>query len=331
MQALLAAFGNKYFLYALMAIGGLSFFQIRSCDKNRHEQAMQTYERQLQGQLSEKERELQKAHHELGLMKSQLMSQKDLADQLAKDKEELDKDFEKFKKEHKLKIKSRDRTIAKLKQQIGGETIVVVGPGCEDIEDCIISYDWHDNFERFRLKDPNIFNKGDEIFESEQVFKIYGEVYEQEDGSLQTRRLVLREVFENEDGEYEPIPDAKADIVSSEFQYHNPPTIDTEWSWTDLFTIRPLAIASVTAFPDSGALKLGLGMEFFNWEGLGINTYTAFDFKDAEKIEHRLGLAYNPKLWDHRLNLAIGASYGTPYAKFFQEHSVNLDLIFYLW
>lgn len=331
MQALLAALGNKFFLYAIIAIGSLSFVQIRSCDKNRHEEALQTYERQLQGQLSEKERELQAAHHELGLMKSQLLSQKDLADKLAKEKEEIDKNFEKFKKEHNLQIKSRDRTIAKLKQKISGETIVVVGPGCQDIEDCIISYDWHDNFKRFKLKDPNIFNKGDEVFESEQMFKIYGEVYEQEDGSLQTRRLVLREVFENESGEYEPIPDAKADIIESEFQYHNPPTIDTEWSWTDLFTIRPLALASVTAFEDSGALKLGLGMEFFNWEGLGINTHTAFDFKDAEKIEHRLGISYNPTILDHNLNLAIGASYGTPYAKPFKEHSVNIDLIFYLW
>jgi len=336
MQALLTALGNKYFLYALMAImlgGGL---WARDCENRRTNEKWETYQRQVQGQLSDKERELQEAKHELGVMKSKLVTQEDLAEKWKQAKEERDKDFDKFVKDHKLKIKSMDRTIADLRQQLqGGTTTVVVeteGDKCQGVSDnCIISYNWEDTLKRFRLKDPNIFKEGDEVFESEQVFKIYGEVYEQEDGSLQTRRLVLREVTQNEQGEYEPIPNAKADIVDSDFTYSNPPSIEEEWNWTDLFTLRPVVLGSVAAFPDSGNLKLGLGVEFFNWNGLGINTHTGFSFEDIKKWEQRIGISYNPTFFDRELNFAIGASAGTPFAYFGSQWSFNIDLLFYLW
>jgi hypothetical protein len=336
MQALLAALGNKFFLYAIIAVGILGFLQYNSCNNSKHNERLETYQRQVQGQLSEKERELQKMKTELGISKSELVTQQELAERLKKDKEEIDKEFEKFKEKHNLIIKSRDRTIASLKQKLeGGTTEVVVSEdkeGCKGLEDrCVISYNWADHLGRFKLKDPNIFEKGNEIFESEQIFKIYGEIYEEKDGSLQTRRLVLREVFEDENGEYKPIPDAKADIVDSKFDYHNPPPAEElDWSWTDLFRLRAIALASVTAYPGSGDLRLGLGLEFFDLEGFGINTHVGLDFKDAKKIEHRLGISYNPTIFGKELNLAIGASVGTPYANMFKDYSVNLDLIFYI-
>jgi len=344
MQALLVALGNKYFLWALIVIGALGFFQMRSC-QNKENEKIQTYNRQLQGQLSDMERELQGANFKLGIAKSQLMTQKDLADKLKEEKEEVDKDFEAFKKKHDLIIKSKDKTIAKLEQQIhGGDTDVSVTPvddgtvvispdenGCSGIEDrCVISYSWQDTLKRFKLTDPDIFKKDNEIFESSQLFKVYGEIWEQQDGSLQIKRLVLREVSLGESGEYEPIPGGKADIIESKFDYHNPPELDLEESFWDLFKLRAIAVASITAFPDGGENRLGLGLEFFNWEGLGINTHTAFHFKDAEKIEQRLGIAYNPRLWDVDLNVGIGISVGTPFAHMFQDYSINADLIFYL-
>lgn len=338
MQAILSLLGNKIFLYIIIIAGIFGTFKMRSCQQEEFNQKLATYERQLSGQLTEKERELQKMNTELGLAKSELMTQKELSERLKQDKEEVDDKFEKFKKEHNLKIKSRDKTIAGLKQQLKGGSsdvnVVTVSDdpkGCEGIESrCIISYNWQDHLQRFKLTDPNIFEEGNETFESDQVFKIYGEVYEQEDGSLQTRRLVLREVTLGEDGTYQPIPNAKADIVDSQFEYHNPPTIDTEFSWLDLFRLRAIALGSVTAFPDSGALKLGLGLEFFNWEGFGINTHTAIDFTDITKWEHRIGIAYNPTIFEQELNLGVGVSAGTPYAKFGQIWSFNIDLIFYL-
>jgi len=332
MKELLAALGNKYFLWVLIGLivtGGLF---MRSCQVKENER-LQTYNRQLQGQLSDKERELQAMHAQLGVAQSELVTQQELAERLEKDKEEVDKEFDKFRKEHDLQIRSRDKTIARLRQSLSGGTSEAVVIECKDLDDlgnCIISYNWQDLHKRFKLKDPNIFKEGDELFESDQLFKVYGEIWEQKDGSLQIRRLVLREVFLNDKGEYEPITDGKADILDSKFEYHNPPTIDTEWSWKDLFRLRAIAVPSITTFPDSGRTRLGVGLEFFNWKGLGINTHTAFDFKDAEKIEQRLGIAYNPTIFDVELNLAIGVSVGTPFAHMFNDYSVNLDLLFYI-
>lgn len=325
----------KWFPWAVIVAVFMGGFQINSCNMSKANERLETYKRQVSGQLTEKERELQAANHEIGALKSQLLSQEDLTKYWKKEKEETDGDFDKFVKEHNLRIKSMDKTIASLKQQIkGGNTTVIVeddgGETCKGIEECVVKYSWEDDYKRFKLEDPNIFEKNNETFESDQVFKVYGEIYEQKDGSLQTKRLVLREVRKNTAGDYEDVPGGKADIVESEFKYSNPPELDLEWSWTDLFRMRAIAVAGVTAFPDSGATKLGLGLEFFSWEGLGINTHVAFDFQDVEKIEHKFGIAYNPTLFDTELNLGIGVSYGTPYAKFFQEHSFGIDLIFYL-
>ena len=127
MQVLLAVLGNKIFLYALMAVGALGFLQYNSCQNSKHNGRLETYKRQVQGQLSDKERELQEAHHEKGLLQSELITRDELEKRLEEDKEEVDKEFDKFKKEHNLVIKSRDKTIVSLKQQLkGGTTEVVV-------------------------------------------------------------------------------------------------------------------------------------------------------------------------------------------------------------
>lgn len=335
MQGFITAINNKYFLWAALVImvgGGL---WLRSWENSRANERLETYKRQVSGQLSDKERELQASRHELGVMRSQLVTQEKLKEKWKTEKEEIDKKFSDFIEEHNLQIKSMDKTIASLRQKLrGGTTNVVVetkSDKCKGIEECVVSYKWEDALKRFKLNDPNIFNEGDEIFEVEQIFKVYGEVYEQEDGSLQTRRIILREVIKNENGEYEPISGAKADIVESDFTYSNPPTIEEESKWTDIFTLRPVVLGSVNAFPNGGDIKLGLGVEFLYWNGLGVNTHTALSFQDAEEFEHRIGVSYNPTILEQELNLAIGASLGTPYANFGQEWSFNIDLLFYLW
>ena len=335
MQAiLLSIVQSKIFPWALVGLLVFGGGMLSKCQSDANAR-IQDYNRQLEGKLSDQEREMQQLNTALGLAKSELLTQKELSERYKKDREEIDEEFDKFVKKHNLEIASRDRTIAKLKQKIGGDgTAVVVAPNeesCKNVEKCVISYNWEDTLKRFKLTDPNIWESGDEVFESEQVFKIYGEVFQQKDGSLQTRRLVLREVTQLEDGTYEPIPNGKAEIVDSKFEYQNPPRLELEKDWTDLFTLRMIAVGSVTAFPDPGATNFGLGVEFFNWEGLGINTYTAINFKNIEKTEQRLGVTYSPTFFDRPLNLGIGASVGTPFANFFQEVSVNIDLIFYLW
>ena len=328
MKEFLKLLENKYFLWAFIGMISFGGFFMRSCQVKENER-LQTYNRQLQGQLSDKEREMQKLRTDLGVSESELLTEKELNKRLNEDKEEQSKSFDKFKKDHQLAIKSRDKTIASLKQKLSGGTTVVDLNGCENISQCLIGYSWSDPFNRFKLKDPNIFEKDNEIFESEQIFKIYGEVWQQKDGSLQTRRLVLREVVLGEDGEYTPVPNGKADIIDSKFEYRNPPSLE-DWTWRDLFKLRVVAFPSLTAFPDNGRVRLGVGAEFLNWKGLGINTHTAFDFKEIEKVEQRLGLSYSPRVLDTELNLAVGLSVGTPFVRPLKDYSFNIDLIFYI-
>lgn len=142
---------------------------------------------------------------------------------------------------------------------------------------------------------------------------------------------MLREVYKDESGEYKDIEGAKADIIDSEFQYHNPPEIKTEFNWKDLFRLRAIALGSVEAIPEGGDIRLGLGVEFFNLEGFGINSHTGFDFKDSKHIAQYIGMSYSPRLFDLDFNLGLGASVGTPLYKFFNEYSFKIDLIFYLY
>jgi len=322
-------FDIKWIIIPAAIIVGLLIFGIGQHGNNKQ---LETYNRQLSGNLSDAERELQSAHYELGVAKSKLVTQKELGEILKNDNEEKDKEFEKFKKDNNLVIKSRDKSIAQLKQQIkNGITTIEVGSSCniDNLQGCTISYQWKDPYNRFKLIDPNIFEDGAK-FESNQSFKIYGTIYEQKDSSLQIRKLTLREVYKDESGEYKDIEGAKADIVESDFQYHNPPALDTEFDWKDLFRLRGIVVAGVNAFPNSGNAKLGLGLEFFTWKGLGINSHTSFDFDDATQISQNLGLIYNPTILNTELNLGIGVSGGTPFASFFKEFMLSIDLVFYV-
>lgn len=337
MNFLLKILTNKYLLAALIPtiLGVVGSLWAKEYGANQVEEKWQTYKRQVEGKLSEKEERLQGAHHNIGVMKSKLTTQKDLVDEWKNAKEERDEEFQKFVKEHNLKISSMDHTIASLKQKLkGGHTEVTIETSdkkCKNIgEQCVIKYQWKDTFNRFLLIDTNIFVKGDEKFESNQVFKIYGEIYEQKDGSLKTKRLVLREVVKTDDGRFMPIPNGKADLISSDFIYVNPPESDDK-SWTDAFTLRPLVLASVSMLPDTGRLKLGLGVELLKLESVGLNTHTAFSFKNIDNAEQRLGLLYNPKVLSQDLNFSIGTSVGTPFTDFGDKWSFNVDLLFYAW
>lgn len=326
-------FNLAWILVPIVVIIGLTVLNVGQCNSNTD---LETYNRQLGGDLTLAEHKLQSANNKLGVSNSELMTQKELAEKLQKDNEEKDEAFEKFKEENNLVIKSRDRAIAELKQKIKGGTSEVILPDvveCIDLKKkCLIGYHWQDNLGRFQFSDPNIFNSGDETLETSQMFRIHGEIYEQKDGSLQTRRLVLREVYKDaESGEYKDIPDAKADIIDSDFQYHNPPSIETEWNWTNLFTLRPIVLGSVKMIPDIGNMDIGVGLEILGAWGVGLNTHTSFNFSDPRRIGQYIGLSYSPTFFGKDLNFGLGLSIGTPFYKFGQEADFKIDLLFYLF
>jgi hypothetical protein len=328
---------SKIFLLAVILVVALVAVNAY-WSKFKTDDQLETYRRQLSGQLTQKEQELQQANSDLNILNSKLVSQQELADELGRENTKLDQEFEDFKRKHNLIIKSKDRTIARLQGQIsGGNSDAGTTPNngtaqevCDSArENCTFNYSWEDRYGRFQLVDPDIFESGDESFTYSQSFRISGEVYEQQDGSLMTKRLTLNEV-NLVNGGWVDIPGAKVEIVASDFKYHNPPAIETEWEWTDLFRLRGVAIASVSLFPDTGHLKLGLGLEFFNFEGFGINSHTAIDFTDLNSWEQRIGLAYSPKFCNLDLNFALSVSVGSPFTRFGQVWTFNTGVIFYL-
>jgi hypothetical protein len=335
---MLALLGNKYFLWvviAVLAIGGTAgILKIKSCANAENEQ-LQTYNRQLQGQLSDKERELQSAHYDIGVAESKFMTQQQLAEKLKKDKEDISKEFDSFVASHNLQIESYQKTIAELNQIIhGGTSSVVVDSStdlaCKDIEKCKVSYSWRDNYNRFRLVDPNIFAQGNETFTSSQHFRIVGKIYKQKDGFLKISQLTLKELYlADGNSDYQEIPGGELKIDTSEFDYSEDRPIAKEYS---LFRLRAIAMGSVTALSSngSGALSLGFGLEWFSYKGFGISSSLGFDFKDIKHFAPYIGVEYNPTILGTELNLGIGTSIGTPFTGLFKEYIWNVNLIFYL-
>jgi len=292
------------------------------------------YSRQLSGDLTVKEAQLQRLNLQLGLSESNLLSQAELNSKLNSDLTESNKEFDEFIKEHDLQIASRDIAIAKLKQKLSGSgTAVIVTQDnliCENIESCTISYNWQDTLSRFKLSDPNIWESGDEVFESEQIFKIYGEVYQQKDGQLQTRRLVLREVIQKPDGTYEAIPNAKAELVDSKFDYFNPPRLELGDSDHKLFNPRVMALGSFGVIPSDIDVTLGLGIELLTFHGIGLGTYTLLDFNEPGNIAQHVSLSYNPTFRGTELNFGAFISLSPPFANFSGKLQLNTGLVFYL-
>lgn len=297
---------------------------------NGQNQKLETYNRQLQGQLTKKERELTEANQTLGTLNSQLLTQQSLNEALSEEKSTITQEFKDFIDRHNLQIREKERVIARLQKELqGGTTTVQPGVFCDQIGDnCVIAYSWQDQYGRFKLTDPNIFQSGDETFISNQHFKIYGEVYEQKEGSLLTKRLVLRELYKDGD-QYKEIPDGEMEILESDFKYSNPPLVD-ESSWTDVFRLRGVAGVSVQLFPKPGTMRLALGFQFLQWEGIGVNSHTAIDFEDFKNWEQRLGVTYSPTFWGLDLNFGLSVSVGTPFMAFGQMWTFNTGVVFYL-
>ncbi len=329
---------NKYVLLALIAVFVGLAIQIKVCSVQENER-LATYNRQLSGQLTEQEHLLQSANHELGIANSRLVTQKQLADELEKAKLEVDKEFEAFKKEHNLVIASKDLAIARLEQQLQGSSGTTVVPVtqtdqelCLKIEEkCVIGYTWADNFGRFSLIDPNIFKSGDEIVTINQYFRVLVETFKQQDGSLMIQRLVLREVYPDGSGGYKEVPNGKAEIVEHEFVYDNAPIEIPEWSAWDLFKLRMVVGIGTEIFPEPGDLRLSVGLQFFGWRGLGVNSHTGLDFDDPKNIAQYLAISYAPEFDDFKLNIGLEVAVGTFLYKPFDEYSVKVGLMFYLW
>lgn len=296
-----------------------------------------------QNQLTSKDAQIQQLDTDLGLSKSELVEVDTLNHQY---KNEIDGFPDKLKsiiKEYKLKIQSRDQTIAALNGKIqGGNTTVIVekplGSQPADPTAQVIRYEWHSKDNRFHLLDPDIFAKDNEEFTYNQFVSMKGYVYQGKDGKLQIRKVDIQEVipYTNEAGhtEYKPIDGPPIKIVDSNFQYTNSSSKDK--SLLDVITLRSFASFDTSLNPGIGVEWANLGRVFDYWN-LGVNSKIVADVSDPlkgslQKSRLDVGLDYQiiPPFLD--TNLAVGISVGTPFDHFGSTDNLVLsgNAIFYI-
>ena len=312
---------NKYVLIILFLIASNVGFYLYG----RHVEAQNAQE--TSSSLNDKDKQLESLNTQLGVSQSQLVSQSNLNKQLSEENDSLKNQMNEFIKKNNLKVISIDDSIVSVKQDTTGEKNVEIVKAT--IQNCNapsnpnqekISYEWHDQYNRFDLKDPDIFNSNDAIFTASQNFKITGEIFKQKNGKLETRRMVLQEVALGQDANgkasYTLINGVEVHLVDSQFDY-------TEDKTVSIF--HPRAIATF----DSNK-QFGLGVEFLSWKNVGLNVHNSFDFDNFKHSSLRAGPAYNFNFKGVQTNVGLGASVGTEYQNFFHNYSFSLDLIFYL-
>lgn len=277
------------------------------------------------------------ANKKLGLANTKIASQEELIKQYNENLSKNDKEFEDFRKKHKLQIKSRDQVIASLSSKIKNGTTVVSGNCIPDEtgKPGVISYSWSDQYGRFKLIDKDIWTPNNEELQVKQYFGVKGEIFADKSGKFRVRKIKIEELYDSgKEGETKltPVPDSNIEIINNQFIYV---TEDAKKSKTlaDLLTLRPLAIA------DSG-LGIGAGVELINvgklidYANIGfygkLSTNLGTDLLSTV-ADAKMGIGINyhliPPLFP--ANFAVGASINLPFSNL-AAPIVTLDLMLYL-
>ena len=281
---------------------------------------------------------IQEMNTKLGLAQSTLESSKQLNENYKSEIDQFPTEIKKIVDKNQLELRSRDETIAKLKNSVsGGTTTVVVNTPPSATNQGSISYEWSDKLSRFKLTDPDIFTKDNEKFEYNQNFRVIGQILSNKDGKFQLRHMELQEVVPDGtvvDGKinYKPVDGGKLSIVDSKFEFTPPPPPAKTLS--DLFTLRILAIYDSQLDPGIG-LEVINGKKLLNYANFGLNVSNAFNLTDPlhgslQKSRIGIGIDYQlvPPLVDS--NFGIGLTVSTPYNNLINQWYLTIDGIFFL-
>jgi hypothetical protein len=291
-----------------------SLYQQNKLLKEREERA--TYERQLKGELSAKEQQLEATNIELKLVKAKLVDQRTLNDEYEQEAIDHDREFEKFKKEHDLVVDSMSHTIHQLTiHSNGGSTTVCICPTCPGATGpttqpasslpYTISYEYTSPYSRVHLVDPDINTPGNEELTTSQNFQVRGEIFRQKDGNLKVQRVQLDEVVAKDGGGWETLGTATlVDDPGSSFTYVNPPKLEPEqragWDFAIMATVA-------TAVSDSPALAFGASLGIARYHAWGIAAGFTSDFSTTANSGGNLALTYRPNISGRDANIVFGA------------------------
>lgn len=297
---------------ALCSAAGGAYLYHRYRDGN-WEQRETEYQRQLQGALTAREKEIAALNTQLGTARSQLVSQDALDKKYTALLTSKDADFEKFRREHALAVKSLSSSDFELKQRGDNGTEVArrVEPSLSSPGDSttpVITYEYSDKQGRVHLSDPNIWVQGDEHLELKQFFQVKGTVTQQLDGSLMAERVQLVEVSPAGEGRYRELAEAR--LVDADFTYSNAPgpgPLRQSVAW------GPEWMATVgSSFRLERLLRFGAAVSVVRLGAIGLAGGFSSDFSSLQGSGGDAVITYSPSYKGRPLGVALGGGVHLP-------------------
>lgn len=311
------------------------------------QQQLATYKRQVSGQLTQKEQQLEDANSSLGIAKSQFLQEQDLVKALQEDGVKNSAALEAYEKKFGLELDSYSKTIAILQEQLKGKSTTTISdpttPPAHDPQfnhlidpaKDVLSYKWNSGDGRLALTDDNIFSSAsNKQFSLSQSFRITAQVLREKVGFLKTETLTMEEVVQdgkNSDGsiKYKVVGNAK--IVDSEFKYSEKPP-------TDLHAKKGVFGLWGTISGNLGLINgttphflLGTGLTFIQWQGLGLGVNLYLDTKTYQTSSFGLAATYRPTIKGTELNLAISAGIATEFVAPFATYVPTIGIQLFVW
>lgn len=296
------------------AAGAYAYHRYRDADWERR---YNEYQRQLHGQLTESEKQMQALNTQLGVARAQLVTQDTLDAKYHALLTARDADFEQFRREHALALKSISNSLLELQEQEQGgtETAREVPPAPTQPGEPatpsarpVITYEYTDKEGRFHLADPDIWVQGDETLQLKQFFRVEGTVLQQTNGSLMTERVQLVEVTPDGSGQYRTV--AQARLLDADFTYANaplegPPPALVKWGPAYMATIG-------SSFRTSSLLRFGASARVVQVGPVGLAGGASSDFQSLEGSGGDAFLTYTPSFRGRELGLVLGGGVHLP-------------------
>ena len=282
----------------------------------------QVEKRQMKGLLTFKEHELQQQQEDIGLAKSQLIAKNsELKLEALAYKNKLnftDKKLKRFVNKRNLELKEfrhdihiLNQTIKSLKNAPFKTKVVIKDGACK--QDTKVLYSFADSYGRLQFNTPNCLLPGGEQYTLNQVFSIYGEVYQQSDGLLKVSSLKLREL----DPRNNSTVIAVASLIKSDFKYLAQPISFQEKYDSFLFGL---------ALDRRLKINMSLSYTLYNYANFYLNAGAAMT--SELDVYPQASVVYRPTFLTKPIN--IGAHIAAGYSL---QNSItySLGFSFFVW
>jgi hypothetical protein len=313
--------------YALIALGAaVALLTFRACEYHAALEAARVQARQVEGFLSEKERELVALRAAAGASESTLRAKVgELESEAARLRQlygDTSAEYAAFRDRHDIEIRQLQRATFSLRQRISdlesdAPAVVVTSPSPDAAcaPGAAVAYSYTDGLGRVSFKTPNCLAVGGESVELSQRFVVYGEVHQQREGALRVSNLYLHEVSPQDPTRVL----STAQMVSGEFKYFAAPAPSAPQQKQFHVTVG-LGVTSAEA------TALAVGFVPLTWRSyyIGVNAL----YTDAA-AGSSVTLGVRPQPFSAELNLGAAIGVGATLPQMTPVLTLQLD--FFIW